>query len=511
MKTKLWRAAFAILAGVLMAIGCTRLLQAQAGFGPVEIPSDSRYLSDRLLLVGTEVQLNTLETSPTYTARISRTQRVSLSFLGDVARVQPVGGAPAFPPFSNGELSALRMDVVRLKLQLCVPPCTNKNNVETVISQVNVDPNFRVLAMPDYIAFDNDWNINANPKWGIGGSPLLTGSVAVSAELYRAQFDHLTEFGMSPLADQDRPYGVSGKNVLMGIFDTSPFSLSNNGLDHINVNGKTLSVTHMSTVPSNTIGITTTPNISGHGLFVAGVINAVAPDTSLHLYRVLNDNGVGDEATLIQGLTEFLSVTKHRPAIVNLSLGIFAPPTTTIEPLHTVLSGMKALSTTIVAAAGNDSYLTTTYDMHLPAAYDFVIGVAAANTQGQRACYSNKGNIAAPGGDGDTSNGQCEPPKQYFCPNDPQCMLASWWNPTAPPTMTAGVGTSYATPFVSAAAALVMEQRLTANQAVAPSVIANALYDAAIPRGPELGAGTLSLTNLFYKPRIYLPMMQRNP
>ncbi len=509
MKTKLWRCGVAIVAGVLMAICCTRLLQVEAGFGPVEIPSDSRYLHDRLLLVGTELQLNDLENSPTYTVKISRTQRVSLSFLGDVARTQPVGGAPAFPPFANGELAGLRMDVVRLKLQLCIPPCINKNTVESVISQVNVDPNFRVLAMPDYIAFDNDWNINANPKWGIGGSPLLTSSTAVSAALYRTQFNHLTEFGMSPLASQDRPYGVSGQNMLMGIFDTSPYSLPNETVNHIDINGKTISVTHFSTVPSNTIGITTTPNISGHGLFVAGIINAVAPDTSLHLYRVLNDNGVGDEATLVQGLTEFLSVTKHRPAVVNLSLGIFAPPTTTIEPLHTVLKSMLAFSTTVVAAAGNDSYLTTTYDMHLPAAYDFVIGVAAANTQGQRACYSNRGDIAAPGGDGDISSGQCDPPKQYFCPNDPQCMLASWWNPISPPTMTAGLGTSYSTPFVSAAAALVMEQRLAANLPVSTTAIADTLYGAAFPRGPELGAGTLSLTNLFYKQRVYLPMMAR--
>jgi hypothetical protein len=51
--------------------------------------------------------------------------------------------------------------------------------------------------------------------------------------------------------------------------------------------------------------------------------------------------------------------------------------------------------------------------MQLPAYYEAVIGVAANNQQGQRSCFSNRGDIAAPGGNGgvDPQNGDnpCAP------------------------------------------------------------------------------------------------------
>ena len=506
------------LTGVLLALGCVQLLHAQApkNFPVVVIPPESRYLRDRVILVGTEAQVNAIENAPTYTSRISLTQRSNLSFLSDVARRNVTGAQePVFPPFTNGELSSLRMDVVRLKLQLCFPvPCTPPNTVENLIVQINADPNFRVYALPNYVAYGSEWNVGANPKWWVRGSPVLSGTTAVTASLYRDQFNQLGQFGMSPLATQERPFGVSGKDVMVGLFDTSPFSITPNLLSQQTIQGKTLSVTHYATVSSQSTGITTTPNISGHGAYVAGIVNAVAPDTGLHLYRVLNDNGLGDEATLVQGLSDFISATakgggNYNPAIVNLSLGIFAPPTTTVQPLYAMLTGMHALSMTIVAAAGNDSLITQTYDAQIPAAYDFVIGVAAANTHAQRACYSNRGDIGAPGGDGDLSGGGCEPPTDIACPNDPLCLLTSWWNPTAPPTMTASAGTSFATPFVTGAAALVMQQRRDSGQTVAPEAVTKEIYDAALSGAPELGVGTLNLANLFYRQRVYLPVMGR--
>lgn len=517
MVKKLSRLIIALCGGVLLAMGCGQVLNAQkpAAFDPVVIPVESRYLHDRVLLIATEAQLNAVENAPTYTNRMSLTQRTDLSFLVTLARLNQTGAQiPVFPPFTNNELSSLRMDVVRLKFQLCFPmPCSNPPTVEKLIKDINAEGGFRVLAMPDYVAFNNAWEVGANPKWVIGGSPLLSGTTEVSPSMYRDQFEQLGNYGMSPLARQVRPFGVSGKEVPVAIFDTSPFSVSAGAAVSQSIQGKTISVTHYATITSQLTGITTTPNISGHGSFVAGMVDIVAPDAQLQLYRVLNDNGLGDEGTLIQGLSDFVSNSHlgggvFRPGIVNLSLGIFAPPTTTVEPLYSILSGMHALSMTIVAAAGNDSLITTTYDAHIPASYPFVIGVASANSQAQRACYSNRGDIGAPGGEGDTSEGDCAPPKAQACPNDPLCLLTSWWNPTAPPTMTASAGTSFAAPFVSGAAALVMQQRRDGGQTLTPAAITKDIYDAAVPRTPELGVGTLNLANLFYKQRLYLPVLK---
>ncbi len=94
---------------------------------------------------------------------------------------------------------------------------------------------------------------------------------------------------------------------------------------------------------------------------------------------------------------------------LNLSLGINAPSIVidflsqaiwlrwNIEVIH-------ARGATIVVASDNDSGqvdlstgnpLTPT---QFPAGYPSVIGVAATNKDGVRACYSNPGDVAAPGG-----------------------------------------------------------------------------------------------------------------
>ena len=72
-----------------------------------------------------------------------------------------------------------------------------------------------------------------------------------------------------------------------------------------------------------------------------------------------------------------------------------------IESLHAAVLLARDRGVVVVAAAGNDSYVgTKPLSPHLPAAYPSVIGVAASNVRRERACFSNWGDVSAPGGNG---------------------------------------------------------------------------------------------------------------
>ncbi len=175
-------------------------------------------------------------------------------------------------------------------------------------------------------------------------------------------------------------------------------------------------------------------DVRDHGLFVAGLVHATAPASEIRLIKVLNEIGCGDLYTLNTALGYFISQVveeaenDHKPlkgVVINLSLGVHAPDEYTtlggcagevsgdenlerIESLCDVLSDAQDKGIVIVAAAGNDSgeenELPQPQPQQIPAAYDFVIGVKASNRYGNLACFSNEGDVTAPGGDGSRAN-----------------------------------------------------------------------------------------------------------
>lgn len=131
---------------------------------------------------------------------------------------------------------------------------------------------------------------------------------------------------------------------------------------------------------------------AGHGTFIAGIINRVAPRARITARQVLLSDGWGDEVSIATAITE------HADAdIMNLSLGAYTldnlPPIGLMNALRHV-----PRTSVVVAAAGNAG----TDVPFWPAALKQVVAVAAVDKAGQRSVYSNYGHwvdCATPGDD----------------------------------------------------------------------------------------------------------------
>ncbi len=160
----------------------------------------------------------------------------------------------------------------------------------------------------------------------------------------------------------------------------------------------------------------------GHGTMVAGLIARVAPNTAIMPIRVLNGDGVG---TLFQLLAGLHYAIDHGANVVNLSLGASTPSAL----LADAIEAADDAGIIVAAAAGNES----TSAKHYPAALHSVIAVASVEWNNVKSLYSNYGTyirIVAPG----------------------TGIRSTYW--------TGGYatwsGTSFAVPFVSAEAALLI-------------------------------------------------------
>jgi hypothetical protein len=266
-----------------------------------------------------------------------------------------------------------------------------------------------------------------------------------------------------------------GEGTLVGVFDTSPFrdpwedtsAWQKSGVKEnletvkwvnpaMDLEPLTLQVTypamasnvflpgeslrHTQSITSGATSLSRASDMRDHGMFVAGLVHAVAPASEIQLIRVLNEYSCGDIYTLHDALVRFVDEAKREResldgVVINLSLGYHDPALATImtanygpeEPsesspcaeldlgsiealLCSVLEDAADAGAWIVAAAGNDSFEPGEPELaELPAAYPFVVGVSASNENGDLACFSNEGNIGAPGGDGSANeHGPCE-------------------------------------------------------------------------------------------------------
>ncbi|MCH8498019.1 MAG: S8 family peptidase [Marinobacter sp.] len=192
---------------------------------------------------------------------------------------------------------------------------------------------------------------------------------------------------------------------------------------------------------------------SFHGTHVAGIVAAVdndigvigvAPSARIVPVRVLDSDGVGTTAALINAIDWVVGDGSPKADIINLSLG----GTGASAPLNAALVRARDAGIVVVAAAGNQNTSQLTY----PAAFPSVIAVGAVDAQQSRASYSNFGDwvdVMAPGGD------------------VASLLQASWIFSTYGddrlgvfrPTYDRLVGTSMATPHVAGVIALMQAAR----------------------------------------------------
>jgi len=253
---------------------------------------------------------------------------------------------------------------------------------------------------------------------------------------------------------------ILGTGSQIVLFDTSPYDTVTQTISwaptRTQLAAGSSSATFDLVVESpNAFGHAAGDKYSSHGLFVAGMAYAVAPDATFRLIEVLGDNGFGTYSDLLDAIAtylvengQFAESTPLPQTVINLSLGYTDTQTVAIaEPLRTQLVGtltaktgthptkaelMKLLSTVpgtaatqdtigqflalardmgavVIAASGNDSghggWANSDGAQH-PARFTSTVAVAALNgvssngalVKDRRSCFANQGQLLAPGG-----------------------------------------------------------------------------------------------------------------
>ena len=179
----------------------------------------------------------------------------------------------------------------------------------------------------------------------------------------------------------------------------------------------------------------------GHGTMVAGVIHLVAPTARIMPLRAFGDDGVGYTSDILRAI---YYATNNRAKVLNMS---FSRPSSSAE-LKRALDHATQRGVIAVSSAGNDGTSAAVY----PAAFGSVIGIASTSNDDRRSWFSNYGTpnvfVAAPG--------------EGVITTYPGGTFAGTW------------GTSFSAPFVSGAAALLVDLQPTATHSQASSAVSRA-------------------------------------
>ncbi len=242
---------------------------------------------------------------------------------------------------------------------------------------------------------------------------------------------------------------ASAKGVTIAIID-SGVNATNASLQHSQITGYDFIDDSASVKDEHGHGTSVAALIAGKGR-----INGIAPEANILSLRVLDENNRGSSLDVIRAIyyaADLLPGLKNetKADIINLSLGHFAYS----PSMHEAIKAVREAGVLVVAAAGN-SFSEVSFPAKLPE----VIAVGAAEVnEGQwgLAHYSNFGaelDVLVPlGGSTNFNKGSYKLPSIESVGLDEVHFVTS---------------TSFAAPYVSGLAALLMSQGFNADEAVA--------------------------------------------
>ena len=211
-------------------------------------------------------------------------------------------------------------------------------------------------------------------------------------------------------------------------------------------------------VDQSTVAVVDTSQYSafGHGTMVAGIVHLVAPEAWILPLKAFGPDGSGYMSDVIRAIYRAVNANAR---VLNMSFSF----STASKELSSALRHANRQNVICVGAAGNDGQQVAVY----PASYtDWVMGVASTTNSDTRSTFSNYGQpqvwIAAPG--------------EAIVTTYPWKTYAAAW------------GTSFSVPFVSGAAALLLDVSSSADEADAARALAHAQ-----PITSDLGNGRLDL------------------
>lgn len=128
---------------------------------------------------------------------------------------------------------------------------------------------------------------------------------------------------------------------------------------------------------------------AGHGTFVSGVVQCLAPGSTVDVEGLLTKGGAVFEKDICEQLHDALE-SKGHPQVISISAGTYTRKSMALLGFQ-MLAAAHGLDdgeeTLVVAAAGNDS----TDEPFYPAAFPWVVGVGSVDANGKRSKFSNYG------------------------------------------------------------------------------------------------------------------------
>lgn len=126
---------------------------------------------------------------------------------------------------------------------------------------------------------------------------------------------------------------------------------------------------------------------TGHGTRVAGILDATAPKSDLYIYKVLDENEVGDLSDIIEGLQYAIY---DGVDIITMSLGVdsengCAVSNGYVNILKSAIQTANDFGITVVAAGGNNN----SRNVAIPACFDNTIAIGGIDKQGMPMEFSH--------------------------------------------------------------------------------------------------------------------------